>query len=345
MNNLIISISPYGTELPNKYIERMELAIKMAKPESTIIPFPGIRNIFKLRKCDYVWVNWFENLPKESKIKAFLIKKIILYVIKVLRIKLVATYHNRMPHESQSDFWDRKIFKDTFCYANRIIALSSDSTEIIKERFGSKVCKKVKIIPHPTYDCKPRTVFNNNAKFKVLFFGHLRPYKNIEMIFELAKHYPDIPFTVAGSPLNNEYAESLKRLTRTIPNVKLILKLLSTKEIDSLIDKNSVLLLPYDIKSSLNSGVVIHAICKKINVIVPKIGTVNQLINKDMIFSYSYNSPESHMKELKRLIEQAKNEYDNNIDNFNNRIKVLYDEVMSAQSIEKLASYISEVFV
>lgn len=58
---LKIAISPYGPEVPNRYIDRMVEAIKIAFPHVTISAFPRIRKIFSLKDYDFVWFNWFEN--------------------------------------------------------------------------------------------------------------------------------------------------------------------------------------------------------------------------------------------------------------------------------------------
>ena len=280
---LKIAISPYGPEVPNRYIDRMVEAIRIAFPYVTISAFPRIRKIFSLKNYDFVWFNWFENPPVEKRIKEVFIKWVILITLRLMGIKIIMTFHNRMPHESKGKFLDRLLFRFTFTIANRIIILSADSKLILKERFGKKIVSKLFLIPHPTYDCEPKKSMNHQNDFSVLFFGNLRPYKNIELIYEIAKIHKDIKFTIAGNAFKKSYELQLKTNAKEIPNIKLVTHFLTEKEIDKLIDSHSILLLPYDIKSSLNSGVVIHAICKRINIIVPQIGTVNQLKNKDLI--------------------------------------------------------------
>lgn len=344
LNKPNIAVFPYGDDAPNKYIDRMVEAIKLAYPDSVITPFPRLRNIFKLRKCDYVWLNWFENIPKRRRLSTYLIKKGILIALNLMRIKRVVTFHNRVPHDFMGRFIDRSLYNSVFRRAHKIIVLSSDSNDVLIKKFGGEIQNKIVLVPHPTYDCVPKLTAENKNTFKILFFGLLRPYKNIETIFELAENNPDIPFTIAGSAYDKDYENQLKQKAKSISNITLLTHFLSSKEIDELIEANSILLLPYNIKSSLNSGVVIHALCKKINVIVPEIGTVTQLKNKDKIFAYTYDSPESHLKELDKQIKSAKYEYYNNIDVFNNRIEVLYDEIMSTHSPEALSQRISKIF-
>ena len=343
MKKLKLSIYPYGSNVTNKYIDRMVSSIKLAYPQAIITAFPNIKEFFTIKGYDYVWLNWFESLPEKGGILQSLLRRLKLVILKFLRIKIVSTFHNIQQHEKTNNYMARILFWMTFKFSNSIIILSDDSKAKLKDQFGQKVLSKTILIPHPTYDCNPKDIRNNGAKFSILFFGHLRPYKNIEIILELAKIFPNIPFSIAGSPYNQEYVNDLKDQSKQIPNVTLISHYLSTEEIDDLVNSHSILLLPYDIKSSLNSGVVIHAICKRINIIVPAIGTVNQLVHKDEVFSYSYKSRDEHFYQLSRMIDMAKNEYDNNIMRFNQRSETLYNEVISNQSPEILATKIQEV--
>lgn len=340
-----IAVLPYDPSFPNKYIERMVEAIKIAYPDAQITSYPQIKNLLSLRGYDYVWLNWFENLPIKNKLRCFLSKVINLIILKIFGIKIITTFHNRLPHESTNSIFDRFIFWATFRFSYRIIILTSDTKSILTEKYGKSILKKVVLIPHPTYDCKPKEQNTQNDKFSILFFGHLRPYKNIELIYEAAKAHPEIPFTVAGKPLNDEYGRELKLAAAKVPNINLISHFLSSDEIDDLIDENTILLLPYDLKSSLNSGVVIHAICKKINLITPKIGTVNQLQNKNYIYSYTYNSYEEHLGNLNKMIEIARDEYSKDKKMFDFRINKLYNEVLSNQRPEILSSYIKKLFL
>ena len=344
MNSLKIAIYPYGPNIPNKYIDRMEEAIRYAFPNVIISAFPGIKNIFSLKGYNFVWLNWFENLPKNGKIKNIIIREFILLALKVMRIKVIVTLHNREPHESSNTLLEKFLFWHIFIFANRIIILSDDSKKILEEKFGKKILTKTILIPHPAYECKPKIVQNTKSDFKILFFGHLRPYKNIELIFELAKIYRNISFTIAGNPIDKKYETELKIKSEKISNLTLISHFLSEEEIDKLIDSHTILLLPYNIRSSLNSGVVIHAICKRINIIVPEIGTVNQLINKDMIFHYSYDTQREHLQQLIKIIKLAKDEYELNIEYFKKRIDILYDEVTVYQDPKELSKKVKELF-
>lgn len=339
-----IAISPYGPDLPNKYIDRMVEAIKYAYPDIELSAFHEIRNIFSLWSYSHVWFNWFENLPQKRHFIHFAIREIVLLLLKIRGVKIIATFHNRQPHEVKSAFSDRLLFRHIFKCAEKIVILSSDSNEALSDIFGKDILKKTVLIPHPSYDCKPKSNYGNAEKLRILFWGHLRPYKNIELIFELAQRHEDVSFTIAGSAFDKRYETELIKKADRIPNVMVIPRFLSSGEIDELIDSHSLLLLPYNIKSSLNSGVVIHGICKRINMIVPSIGTVNQLDNREQVFSYSYSSENDHINKLSDMLAAAKDEYEHNYQKFDDRISKLYEEVTTDQAPIRLSEKVKGLF-
>ena len=319
-------------------------AIKYAYPSVKITAFPRARHILSIYNYDFVWLNWCENIGSKKRLRNIITKIIILIVIKIMGIKIISTYHNIQPHEYKNTFFEKLLFYMTFRCANKIIVLSDDSKKYLFKRFGKLIISKICLVPHPSYECKPKQKNKINYKFSVLFFGQLRPYKNIELIFKVAKIFPTIDFTIAGQPINEIYKKELISSSENLSNVKLIPQYLSESDIDSLIDQNSIIMLPYNINSSLNSGVVIHAICKGINVIVPTIGTVNQLINSNAVFKYSYKTEVEHLEQLYKVLTLAQEEYSKKYDKFLERINCLHNEVINNQSPMALSKYVKKVF-
>lgn len=339
-----IAVYPYDSNQKNDYINRVVESILIGNPDAKITAFPQTRDIFDLHGYDYVWLNWFEDLPQKNQIKVFLSKLICLLALTVMGVKIVATLHNRQSHESKNSFFYRILFYLTFKLSYSIIILCDDSRKILSEKFGSKILKKIILVPHPTYNCKTIKSSSDIKSFKVLFFGHLRPYKNIEMIIDIARQQPEVKFTIAGKPLNTDYEHSLRSIAKQMPNVDLICHYLNEEEIDQLIDNHSILLLPYDFHSSLNSGVVIYAFCKLINVIVPAIGTINQLINRNEVFSYVYEEEKDHYAQIIKTLQKARQEFYNDYHRFHERAVKLHDEVMKSQSPHAIAPMLQKVF-
>lgn len=328
----------------NQYISRMIEAIQYALPSSRIVNFPRTLQLYKFFRIDVVWLNWYENTVQTNNFKEILIKVISLFIIKILGTKIITTFHNKKPHDIKQNTLAKLLFRFIFKFSNRIVVLSSDSIPILEKMFGSKIQNKIYLIPHPTYNCTPKDSHIKNDSFKILNFGLIRPYKNIELILEIARDFPDINFTIAGNVPDNNYLLSLKRKTNSLSNVSFLPHFLSDKEIDELIQSHTIIVLPYNTSSSLNSGSVVHALSKKINVIVPEIGTINMLNNKNDVYHYSYSNETQHLEKLKKTVARAKLDYETNHSEFLAKAERLYNEIIATQSIAAIQKNIQAAF-
>lgn len=342
-----IAYSPYpekSAEIRNEYIDNMIASICLAYPDANVVPMPRTRDFKAFKNIDYLWLNWFENLPlgRKSFIKQLLIKVIIIIYCKIYHIKIITVAHNREPHESLYPRLVRWFFNTLLKISYRIVILSDESKTIIESNVGSRYLSKVVKIPHPVYICSPKQFQKEKDKdsFSVLFFGLLRPYKNIERIIEIAKRFPSIQFTIAGKPYLEAYGRYLRDITKGISNIKIILKFLNEEDLDMLMETHSVLLLPYNIKSSLNSGVVMYALSKGINVIVPEIGTIKDLKDSDLTFKYNYSCKEDELIQLSNAVQMAKDMYDKDYHQFVENSVRLRDEVLNSNSIESISKHI-----
>lgn len=319
-------------------------AIRLALPETKIQGYPGTCNLLHFRKINTLWLNWYENTSQKENYKDVIKKVVSLVIIRSLGTKIIATFHNKRPHDVTQNWLSKFLFWFVFKFSNRIIILSKDSIPLLKKIYGEEIENKLYLIPHPTYDCKPKKTPQKDDKFRVLYFGLIRPYKNIEILLRVIKDFPKISFTIAGKSSDEKYLSQLKNSINSLPNVNLIPHFLSDEEIDELIQENSVIVLPYDTNSSLNSGAVVHALCKRINVIVPEIGTINMLKNRTDVYSYSYSNEKQHITNLKAAIERAKCDFEENIEEFNNKAERLYKEVLLTQSVDTLQQNIRLAF-
>lgn len=323
----------------NDFVKNLVRAIKDGKENTTIIPLPSLKELYK-NEHDFneVWLNWFENFPQNKKLflRQLFRKTLVIYLLKFRKKKIYTIFHNKIPHESILPFLNKWFYKLLLKNTNRIIILSDDSRKYIEDLIGAKGLKKIVKIFHPTYEIVPLDILRKADEFTVLYSGFLRPYKNIELIFELANAYPFIKFIIAGKAIDSEYEDKLVKESKGIGNIKLITKFLSDKELVDLMQTSSIMLLPYDIKSSLNSGMVYYSFSKGINVIIPEIGSVNEFEYKDLIYSYSYDSDANHLDNLINKLLEAKNDFENDKLGFFDKVNILQKEV-SRNTVEVLS--------
>ena len=344
MTQLRLAFYPFDFTDPNNYLSRMRDAIVLAYPEIEIVDMPGRLKDFI--KVDVVWLNWYENFSGRN--RAYYLYHAVRRLLKLLIFKccgtkIIYTVHNRQPHETQYSALNRLFYKCVFSLVDNIVILSDLTRDVIKEIGGKKFSGKIIKIPHPTYLCPKKKYQDNPEGFTVLFFGLLRPYKNIEMLLSVAASHPEINFVIAGAALDLNYADSLKKAASGLNNVHLILRRLTDEEINKLMDEASVLALPYDLKSSLNSGAAMFALSKGLNVVIPNIGTILELSNRDKVYGYDYNNNSEHQSKFENALMKAYEDSTSNYPQFVRNSEILREEVLSSNSTETLSKIIMKL--
>lgn len=338
-----VAFLPYIDQSDNSYINSVVEAIEEADQSSSVIPMPRFRDIFKGKNdFDAVWFNWFENFPGSAKklLKELIIKILLIQSLKRKKIKIYTVFHNKQPHDSKNPKVNLWFYKYLLKKSDKIIILSEESKKHIKALIGEEALTKTVKVSHPAYPIQKKE-YDIKKPFTVLFFGLLRPYKNIENIFRLAKDNPKINFIIAGKPLDENYKNELIEASKGIKNIQLIPEFQNDDNIEKLIEESSVVILPYNIESSLNSGVLFYAFSKGINAIVPEIASVKEFENKELIYYYNYSSPEENHNKLSEALIKAYKEYRESPYIFIQKAKSLQKEV-SKYSKEYLANQIKE---
>ena len=116
-----------------------------------------------------------------------------LRVLTVLRIRIVWTVHNVMPHQPETTD-DAQVVRRLAGVANAIIALTT--TTIGELQSVGAAVDRVSVVPHGNYDgVYPDSWDRASARkelelaedeFVVLFFGNVRPYKGVASLIQAA---------------------------------------------------------------------------------------------------------------------------------------------------------------
>ncbi|MCH5247546.1 MAG: glycosyltransferase [Muribaculaceae bacterium] len=328
----------------NSYLGIIKKAIKMSDPLIEFVKIPGFFNFYRWKKIKIFWLNWFENLDNRNLFRLFkgLINKllIILYC-KLFGIKLMMVFHNGMPHDPKYNI-EKIFYRFLLKVSNKILILSNISKNVIKRDFGRGLLKKIILIPHPCYTLDEKKYLQSPHRFTVLFMGLIRPYKNLEMIIDLASKYRDISFIIAGKPLSEKYLADILNEIKQLDNVELYAKYLSDEEMDNFINLADIMILPYNTATSINSGVAMYALSKGINIIIPFIGTIEMLKNKDKVYHYSYDSGEDHMVKLEEVLLKSRYDFSNDYNKFISNSQQLRSEVIHSFSVEKISDFIDK---
>lgn len=337
-----IAFYPSILNAENDFTLRTIEAIAKCVPTANIINFPSYRDLKQKKLPNVVWLNWYENFPasRKSFIKEIIKKVHIIHLLNKHKIKIYTVFHNKRPHESRFPKLNLWFFKFLLRKSDKIIILSEGSKINVKELIGENALNKVVKISHPSYDIKGRDAKKSPVDFTVLFSGFLRPYKNIELIFELAQHNPSIRFIVAGRAYNDIYLQQLQEKSKNITNLELFPYYQDDEHLENLISRSSIMILPYNKNSSLNSGMLFYAFSKGINVIIPRIASVNEFVNIDDIYHYDYSDETEHLSVLEDTLVRAYKEWKEEKNNFNNKSIRLQAEV-SKYTVDYLAKQIN----
>jgi beta-1,4-mannosyltransferase len=333
----------------NKYISIMVDALE----ESGYRVHP-LDDFFSSRKhfrsIKLVHLNWFENLDDTtypSMLSSFFKKSFVLAVIKMSNKNLIWTMHNRVSHEKQSGFLSNIITEKLIKYSRAIIIHSSQSRDLLLENHPS-IGKKIHYLPHPDFiDSYGPTIEGSeqNSKLKLLFLGAVKPYKNIELLIKTAGHLEEVELTIAGNPKSEDYRKHLSRFAGIFNNIKLKLEFIPDQDIPQLIGSCDLLVLPYDLHSSMNSGTVVLAFSYGKSVICPEIGTLMDMKAVGTQFlSYYYESEEDHAAKLKKMMETAIHMKTSDPGIFRNMGAKMSDFVKHHHSKTKVADGLKQVY-
>lgn len=296
----------------NKYIEIMVRPLR--EQGYQVYPLDGFLSEWRhFRSIRLVHLNWFENVDDSSFFRAFrsfIRKMFVLTIIHWSKKKLVWTMHNRTSHEKKTGFFSRTITQFLIRWADRIVIHNHLSADILSEK-NPNAPKKSFYLPHPEFidvygppmqqkKTSPTTVLS------LLFVGAVKPYKNLELLAQAVRPFGDrVSLTIAGQPDPSAYGEVISEIASSIGNIKLMLDFIPDDELPQIIGASDLLILPYDLKSSLNSGTALLAFSYKKTVICPEIGTIMDMGEaKQYVFHYHYSSEQEH---LQCLIDQIGN--------------------------------------
>lgn len=341
-----ISFYPLDLSDSNSYISRICQAIQKSHISVEIRPLVVNKRLSFSFDSDIYWLNWYEDLGRSSKavvIKELILKLFYLFLMKISKGKIVVVLHNKKPHEIILDKLNSLFIQLLLCSCEKIVVLCDEGTAIANQLARIDVSKKTYKVLHPSYECSPKIYSRTpSEQFIILFFGNLRPYKNIELLLELARIHPNFDFIISGNPMNEAYADFLKQKIRNLQNVSLELKFNTDAEIQLLMDKASILVLPYHLETTLNSGVAMYAFSKGINIVIPRIGTINELNNSELVYSYQYANDEEHLSALEEKINEVYMLYNTDYTEFVRRAKVLRNEILTRFSVEAISQQIKE---
>lgn len=305
MKKRTVAYYPYVDSGSQSYTRNMEDIL--VKGGVKLLPYKhGMKTLLNLIKSRAIFLNWFEN-------EMTFLDRMFLIVARVLGKKIVWTFHNKVPHDSPDYFRDKKRMFFMGKVATHILILSNNSRRELKEVAGEDAVKKTVYMPHINYcdvykpSAKIKEETELDDRFVFLYFGLVRPYKNLELLIEAFRALPEdtSKLIIAGKPQDAAYAKKINHLCKGCNNIELDLHYIKDQRVYSYMQKADIIVLPYDKKSSMNSGAMIAAFSCKKPVIVPDIAMARDYVGKDYVYMYTYKDAKQHTGQLLGAMQKA----------------------------------------
>ena len=243
----------------------------------------------------YVHFDWINKyyLKKNSILTAissswFLFQ--IYFITKILRIKVVWTMHNMLPHDSKQ-IRINKLVQQKFIDQCKWIRVFSESTiKKLKNIYSIDNIKKIIAVPEGSYvnyyqnniskkDAKKKLKIKNEKIF--LYIGTIKPYKGIiDLINTFFKiNHDNVKLIIAGKVVNKNYLNKINKLIKNNSSIILINEFIAPDDLQIFFNATDVVILPF--KNIENSGSAILAMGFKKVIIAPSRGVLpDRLINQ-----------------------------------------------------------------
>jgi glycosyltransferase involved in cell wall biosynthesis len=276
-----------------------------------------IKLIFKIRdgNFDIIFINDFEDIFLR-----------LLLIVFIPKSKTVYGLHDVILHSGwRNNFllnFSKRLFLKKF---NTILTFSKSQGDLI--RSASNKVYTIPLVPMNLGPKLPAPTTSINYKIiQFLFFGHILPYKGVDLIISaansLSKKYSNFSLLIAGncSVWENDY----KPLIESSSHIETDIRFIDNNEIPQLFSKAHYLMLPY--KDVTQSGPLMIAYYYNVPAIASRLHGFDEFIEEGKTgFTFDVSNPSDLLKVLEEAILRTKNEYDilkYNLDIASNKFKV-----------------------
>lgn len=242
------------------------------------------------QRYDVLHIHWPDlHLHARSSLRAMVKHARLALLFAFLRLRktrIVWTLHNLKPHERHVRLgeWLFPRWFPQLC--THVIALTENGLESARELYPTLRNKAAAVIPHGHYrdaygsalaraSCREQLGIGN--RFTFLFFGNIRPYKNVPRLIEafrgLARQ--DVQLIIAGQPGHMVRVDELRQLAAGDDRIHLRLEFVPDDKVPLYIGASDTVVLPFE--SILNSGSIFLALSFNRAVLAPHLGSLPEI--------------------------------------------------------------------
>lgn len=244
-------------------------------------------------RYDVLHIHWPDlHLHARSSLRALVKHARLALLFAFLRwrnTRIVWTVHNLAPHERHLPVgeWLFPLWFPRLC--THVIALTQNGLASALARYPALRNKIGAVIPHGHYrDAYGSALSRSHCRdhlglehrFTFLFFGNIRPYKNVPLLIEAFRKLPrqDVQLVIAGQPGHMMQTDELYELVAGDPRIRLHLEFVPDDQVPFYVGASDVVVLPF--RSVLNSGSVFLALSFNRAVLAPNLGSLPEIQNQ-----------------------------------------------------------------
>jgi len=213
---------------------------------------------------------------------------LVMMYLRARGTRIVWTVHNLKPHERHHSLPERlfPLWYPRLC--THVIAMTAHGLAAAQQEFPSLKRKVAAVIPHGHYrEAYPRAERRSDARAKLdlqdrftfLFFGNIRPYKNVPGLIAAFRALPHdaVQLLIVGQPQKMDI-DALQQSVADDPRIRLRLEFVTDRDVPLYMGAADVVVLPFD--SILNSGSMLLALSFNRAVLAPRIGSLPEIQSK-----------------------------------------------------------------
>lgn len=225
--------------------------------------------------------SWLRGAGKHARLAA------VCLLLRARRTRIVWMMHNLIPHER--DHWiNARLFGwllPRLC--THVIALTPGGLLDARSLYPPLRAKPAAVVPHghyrglipqppPRSACRARLGLPADRR-TLLFFGGIRPYKNVQRLIESMRALPgcDAQLVVVGEPALGVKAQDLIEAAQGDERIRLHLRFASDEETSLFMGAAELVVLPF--ARIQNSGSVLLALSCNRCVLAPRLGSLPEL--------------------------------------------------------------------
>lgn len=300
-----ILVSPLKSRF-NRFITRFGETLGAAGLQTAELDW----RLASMRRSDFILLHWpdaffgWRGLPRTA---ARLAK---LLAARAAGAKLVWLAHNVVPHGGgRSPGPLMPIFLRAI---DGVIFMSDASRDAALERYPQLRRTRQLVTVHGLYPPvvplpEPRAPVSGEP-VRLLNFGLLRPYKNVEALIEAAAAEPDdAHLLVLGYAADGDYGAALAASAGPNTRIEARRESVSEEDLEQAIDAADLVVLPY--RNIMHSGSAIHALSRNRPVVVPATGAMPELqalMGEAWVFTYQGEFDRAVLKDALAWVRQAR---------------------------------------